>query len=65
MDKSSQNYLEVAYNVDEGVLITTAKTMGGTAQDVIEVRARMAEEVMTHAVVYELRRKGYVVIPPE
>jgi hypothetical protein len=51
----------IEYDVDEGVL----RTISGTVEELVKVRAELQEKVLRQAVIFELEKLGYTVISPE
>jgi hypothetical protein len=51
----------IEYDPDGGVL----RTISGTVEDLVRVRAELQEKLLRQAVIYELEKLGYTVISPE
>lgn len=51
----------IEYDTDEGVL----RTISGTVEELVRVRAELQEKVLRQAVIFELEKLGYTVISPE
>lgn len=56
---------EITYNPDRGELSETETVLGQEIRRVIEVRRQLFDDVLRQAVIVELERLGYTVIPPE
>lgn len=52
---------EIKYDLDRGEL----NIVDEVARVVIEVRKKMEDDVLLHAVIFELEKRGYTVISPE
>jgi hypothetical protein len=51
----------IEYDADEGML----RTISGTVEELVRVRAELQEKLLRQAVIYELEKLGYTVISPE
>ena len=52
---------ELKYDLEKGELL---EIVDDEIKRVVEVRAQMEDELLLRSVIYELRKRGYVVIPP-
>jgi hypothetical protein len=51
----------ISYDGKEGVL----RTFGAGIEELVQVRARMQEDILRQAVIIELEKLGYTIISPE
>jgi hypothetical protein len=64
-DPTAQAYFEVSYDAEAGEMTSTQRFLDQEVKDMLQVRVTLQEKVLREACVFELRKLGYVVIPPD